>query len=69
MGSLWEDLDFQIHEILGSDSRLIAYGTWNGTGKRTGVTVPFTEIWVFKDGRVAEVTPIYGDTALVNSVL
>ena len=71
MGSLWEDFDFQIQEILGSDSRLIAYGTWNGTGKRTGVrvTVPFTEIWVFKDDRVAEVTPIYGDTALVNSVL
>ena len=71
MGGLWEDLDLQIHEILGSENRLIAYGTWNGIGKRTGkrVTFPFSEVWVFKDGKVVEVTPIYGDTALINSVL
>ena len=71
MGGLWEDLDLQIHEILGSDSRLIAYGTWNGTGKKSGrrITFPFAEVWVFKDGKVVEVTPIYGDTTLINSVL
>lgn len=71
MGGLWTDLDLKIHEILGSDDRLMAYGTWNGTGEKTGVRVsfPFAEMWVFKDGKVVEVVPIYSDTALINSVL
>lgn len=71
MGSLWTDLNLEIHEILGSDERLMAYGTWNGTGQKTGkrVTFPFAEMWVLKDGKVIEVVPIYSDTALINSVL
>ena len=49
----------------------MAYGTWNGTGQKTGkrVTFPFAEMWVLKDGKVIEVVPIYSDTALINSVL
>ena len=61
----------QIKKLAESDERLMAYGTWNGTGQKTGkrVTFPFAEIWVLKDGKVIEVVPIYSDTALINSVL
>ena len=71
MGEAWEDLDLEIHDIVGNDDRLITYGTWTGTGRKTGksATFPFAEVWVFKDHKVLKVTPIYGDTALINSVL
>lgn len=71
MGEAWSDVDLDIHDIAGGDDRLITYGTWTGTGRKTGrsVSFPFAEVWVFKDQKVAKVTPIYGDTVLINSVL
>ena len=71
MGSVWSNVDLDIIDIVGSDERLITYGTFTGTGAKTGKTAsfPFAEVWVFRDHKVAEVTPIYGDTVLINSVL
>jgi len=71
MGEAWSEADLEIHDILGSDERLITYGTWTGTGAKTGksVSFPFAEVWEFKDQKVAKVIPIYSDTVLINSVL
>jgi len=71
MGEAWSETDLEIHDILGSDERLITYGTWTGTGRKTGksVSFPFAEVWEFKDQKVAKVIPIYSDTVLINSVL
>lgn len=71
MFEVWEDVDLDVIDIVGSDERLIMYGNFTGTGRKTGktATFPFAEMWVFKDHKVLEVKPIYGDTVLINSVL
>lgn len=71
MFSVWSDVDLDVIDTLGSDERLIMYGNFTGTGAKTGktITFPFAEMWVFKDHKVLEVKPIYGDTVLINSVL
>ena len=65
MGQAWDDLDLEIHDIVGNDDLLITYGTWTGTGTNFVKTM----LRLAKDHKVLKVTPIYGDTALINSIL
>ena len=71
MGQLWAEFNIDFDAICGDDDRLVAFGTCNGVGRKTGrrIIFSFAEVWVFKGKKVVEVTPIYGDTALMNSVL
>ncbi|MDH3509791.1 MAG: nuclear transport factor 2 family protein [Gammaproteobacteria bacterium] len=67
----WDDISYDVEDILANDQRAIAYGVFNATSKTTGkkVSVPLAEMWRFKDGKVEEMLAIYGDTALLNSAM
>ena len=67
----WDDISYDVEDILANDQRAIAYGVFNATSKATGkkVSVPLAEMWRFKDGKVEEMLAIYGDTALLNSAM
>jgi len=67
----WDDVSFDVDDVLANDQRVIAYGTFNATAKATGekVSVPLAEMWRFRDGKVEEIVAIYGDTALINAAL
>ena len=71
MDQLWAEFNVDFDDICGNDDRLVAFGTCNGVGRKTGKSIGFSfaEVWVFKGDKVVEVTPIYGDTALMCSVL
>ena len=71
MGGLYEEFQIDFDGIFGNDDRLVAIGTCNCVGRKTGKSASFSfaEVWVFNGDKVAEVTPIYGDTALMNSIL
>ena len=67
----WEDGRYDIEEIYGSETSAIAYGTMHWTARATGRRVSFRlcERWIFNGRKVAEVVPVYGDTALVRAAL
>ena len=67
----WDDVAFDVEEMVASEQRVIAYGTFTGTGKATGkrVSFPLAEMWMFRNGKVAELKAIYGDTALAAAAL
>ena len=71
MGGLYSEFNINFDGIYGDDTKLVAVGTCNCTGRKTGkrASFSFAEVWVFKNDKVVEVTPIYGDTALMNTVL
>ncbi|MFB0874288.1 MULTISPECIES: nuclear transport factor 2 family protein [unclassified Sphingobium] len=67
----WEDGRFDIEEIYASDMSAAAYGTMHWTARATGrrISFPLLERWTFEGGKVREVVPLYGDTALVLDAL
>ena len=71
MVACWDDVKLDVTDILANEHRVIAYGTFSGTGKATGkrASFPITEMWVISKGKVAEIVAIYADTALALSVL
>ena len=67
LGSTWDNLNFELEDILASETRAAGFGTFSGTARATGKPVSFklAEVWTFKDGKVTRCEPIYGDTAAV----
>jgi ketosteroid isomerase-like protein len=67
----WDEGRFEIDEIYASEKSAIAYGTMHWTARATGrsVSFPLAEHWTFDGRKVRNVTPVYGDTALVLSAL
>lgn len=67
----WDDGRFDIEEIYASDQSALAYGVMHWTARRTGkrISFPLVERWTFDNGKVREVVPLYGDTALVLAAL
>ena len=63
----WQELSFDVSQLLANDEVVVAYGEWSGTVKATGkkVRFPMTEAWHFEQGKVVRILPIYGDTAAV----
>ncbi len=63
----WDDLAFEMDDILASDSRAAGIGTFSATSRATGrrVSFPMCEVWEFVDGKIVSCMPIYGDTAQV----
>ncbi|MCC6829327.1 MAG: nuclear transport factor 2 family protein [Novosphingobium sp.] len=64
----WAHWTLEIDDILANDRRVVAVGTFHGTARASGqdVSFPMAEIWDFEDGEMIRVTPVYGDTALIN---
>jgi ketosteroid isomerase-like protein len=71
MGGLYSEFKIDFDGIFGNDDKLVAIGTCVCTGRSTGKSASFSfaEVWVFNNDKVVEVTPIYGDTALMNAIL
>ena len=67
----WDDGRFDIEDIYSNEGSAIAYGTMHWTARATGKRVSFRlcERWTFNGRRIGEVTPVYGDTALVRTAL
>ena len=64
LSEYWEGFSYEIESIAYGDEYVMAYGCFGATGKRSGkkVSFPLTEVWKIKDGKVALVHPVYGDT-------
>jgi ketosteroid isomerase-like protein len=60
----WEGFSYEIESICYGDEYVMAYGRFAATGKKSEkkVSFPLTEVWKIRDGRVALVHPVYGDT-------
>lgn len=60
----WDNFAYDIESIVYGDEYVMAYGRFSATGKQSGkkVSFPLTEVWRVRDGRVALVHPVYGDT-------
>ena len=71
MGGLYSEFKIDFDGVFGDDDKLVALGTCICTGRATGKSASFSfaEAWVFNNDKVVEVTAIYGDTALMNSIL
>ncbi len=65
----WQELTFDVTQLLASDDVVVAYGEWRGTVKATGKTVrfPMMEAWHFDQGKIVRILPIYSDTAAVQA--
>lgn len=64
---LFDVFRFDIADMTASNKSVIAYGTMTLRGVRTGMEIafPLAERWTVSDGRVRQITAIYGDTARV----
>ena len=60
----WEGFAYEIESIAYGDEYVMAYGRFSATGKKSGkkVSFPLAEVWKIREGRVALVHPVYGDT-------
>lgn len=67
----WDDMSFEMEEMLASPTMIAAIGRLRGKAKATGIAIdmPIVELWRFRDGKVQSISPIYGDTQLTNAAL
>lgn len=71
MVEVWKDIDVKIEAKTAGGGYVICYGSWTGTGVKTGlrVTVPLLEVWRLENDKIVFVEPVYADTFLVNKAL
>ena len=64
ISDFWQDFAYDIESIAYGDEYVMAYGRFSAVGKKSGkkVSFPLTEVWKIREGRVALVHPVYGDT-------
>lgn len=64
IGEYWDDFAYDIDAITYGEEYVMAYGRFSATAKksRKKVSFPLTEVWRIREGRVALVHPVYGDT-------
>jgi ketosteroid isomerase-like protein len=67
----WTDLALTVDDLLVSDTRVAAYGTFTAKSTKTGkpVKFPMVEVWELKDGKIVGCAPVYGDTHMVVEAL
>jgi ketosteroid isomerase-like protein len=60
----WEDPHVDIEAMVAGEDRVCVFAAFRFTGKRTGMTWsgPVIEVWRFRDGKVAQMQLMYGDT-------
>ncbi len=63
MNEFWKDFSFIIEKTVSDDEFVIVYGRFSATGPKTGKTVsfPLMEMWRVKNGKVVWMRPVYGD--------
>jgi ketosteroid isomerase-like protein len=70
LGSEWIDYKFTPEDYVAGDDKVVAYGTYTGTYKRTGK--PFAarvaHIWKLQDGKIVRFEQ-FVDSELVNSAM
>lgn len=69
--STWTDLSLSVDDLLVSDTRVAAYGTFSAKSTKTGkpVEFPMVEVWELRDGKIVGCVPVYGDTHMVVEAL
>lgn len=70
LGSEWTDYKFTPEDYVASDDKVVAYGTYSGTYKRTGksFTARVAHIWKLKNGKIISFEQ-FVDSQLVNNAL
>jgi len=60
----WTDFSYEIEHTVYGEEYVMAYGTFSAKAIKSGkkVSFPLCEVWKIKNGRVALVHPVYGDT-------
>lgn len=64
IGEYWDDFAYDIESIVYGEEYVMAYGRFSATARTSGkaVSFPLAEVWRIRNGRVALVHPVYGDT-------
>ena len=66
----WDGFSAKPSGHLAQDDRIVVFGAYSGTAKKTGKTMraSFAHLWKVRDGKIASFT-MYSDTALVQAAL
>jgi uncharacterized protein len=62
----WAGFSVTAHEFVAVDERVISFGTYTGTFRRTerSMSAPFAHRWVVRDGKIVQFN-MYTDTVKV----
>jgi ketosteroid isomerase-like protein len=60
----WKDVKLEVHRYIAEGDTVVVLAEIRGASPRTGerFSMPLAEVWTFRDGRIATVTPYYHDT-------
>ena len=62
----WESFAASAHDFMAEEDRVVSFGIYSGTYKKTGkpMTAPFAHVWSVADGKITSFL-MYTDTAKV----
>jgi ketosteroid isomerase-like protein len=62
----WESFAASAHDFMAEEDRVVSFGVYSGTYKKTGklMTAPFAHVWSVADGKITSFL-MYTDTAKV----